>query len=188
MTALIYTIIVAVLVAADQLTKRAVVTHMELNETIPAIDGLLNWTYILNDGASFGMLGGKTAFLLVVTGIVMVILAFLLYTGKFKHITGKISALLILSGGIGNLIDRVFNNGLVIDFIDIDPIFSFPKFNFADCCVCVGGALFCVFVLFFYDDKKAPRAAAAIDGAAGPAVTEGEKISSEEAEGDNGEA
>jgi len=165
MTALIYTIIVAVLVAADQLTKRAVVTHMELNETIPAIDGLLNWTYILNDGASFGMLGGKTAFLLTVTGIIMAAMAFMLYSGRIKHITGKISALLILAGGIGNCIDRVFNGGKVIDFIDIDPIFSFPKFNVADCCVCVGGALFCVYVLFFYDEKKKDIAAAV--GAAG---------------------
>lgn len=193
MTALIYTIIVAVLVAADQLTKRAVVTHMELNETIPAIDGLLNWTYILNDGASFGMLGGKTAFLLVVTGIVMVAIAFMLYSGKLKHITGVASALLILAGGIGNLIDRVFNDGKVIDFIDIDPIFSFPKFNIADCCVCIGGALFCVFVLFFYDEKKkTPAAAKAIEGVADTGVAAvlekaGEQTSAE-AEGENGEA
>ncbi|MBE6760587.1 MAG: signal peptidase II [Ruminococcaceae bacterium] len=168
MTALIYTIIVAVLVAADQLTKRAVVTHMELNQTIPAIDGLLNWTYILNDGASFGMLSGKTTLLLITTGIVMAVLAFYLYSGRMTHITGKLSALLILAGGIGNCIDRVFNDGKVIDFIDIDPIFSFPKFNVADCCVTVGGVLFCVFMIFFCDDKKKiTGTAAAAAGIAG---------------------
>ncbi len=194
MTALIYTIIVAVLVAADQLTKRAVVTHMELNQTIPAIDGLLNWTYILNDGASFGMLSGKTTLLLITTGIVMAVLAFYLYSGKMTHITGKMAALLILAGGIGNCIDRVFNDGKVIDFIDIDPIFSFPKFNVADCCVTVGGVLFCVFMIFFCeDDKKKAKVtgtAAAAAGIAGeiavdinmenPAVTE-ESAPAEEA-------
>jgi len=189
MTALIYTIIVAVLVAADQLTKRVVVTHMELNQTIPAVDGLLNWTYILNDGASFGMLGGQTVLLLVVTGVVMAVLAFYLYSGRMKHITGKLAALLILAGGIGNLIDRVFNDGKVVDFIDIDPIFSFPKFNVADCCVTVGGVLFCVFMLFFCEEegkgkkKKLPAAEGAgaelnagvpADEAVSAAVTEEE--------------
>ncbi len=182
MTALIYTIIVALLVAADQLTKRLVVTHMELNQTIPAIDGLLNWTYILNDGASFGMLSGKTTLLLITTGVVMAVLAFYLYSGKMTHITGKLSALLILAGGIGNCIDRVFNDGRVIDFIDIDPIFSFPKFNVADCCVTVGGVLFCIFVIFFYDDKKkkdvvGTAAAAAIIGGEIMAEVNGENLS-----------
>lgn len=154
MTALIYTIIVLLLVAADQYTKWLVVTNMELGQTIHAIDGLLDWTYILNDGASFGMMGGKTIFLIVVTCLVMGVLAFFLYSGLIKHITGRIAALLILSGGIGNLIDRIFNDGRVIDFIDIDPIFSFPKFNIADCCVTCGGVLFCIFIAFFYEDKK----------------------------------
>lgn len=162
MTALIYTIVIAVLVAADQLTKRAVVSHMQLGETIPVIDGLLDWTYILNDGASFGMLGGQTVLLLVTTGLVMLAVAVALYSGKFdKHWTGTLAGLLILSGGIGNCIDRVFNEGKVVDFIDICQLFDFPKFNVADCCVTVGGVLFCIFVLFFYDDKKKETIAAA---------------------------
>lgn len=161
MTALIYTILIALLVAADQLTKRVVVTHMELGETMHAIPGVLDWTYILNDGASFGMMGGKTLFLIVMTCLVMGVLAYFLYSRSFRHITGIISAILILAGGIGNCIDRVFNDGKVIDFIDIDPIFSFPKFNIADCCVTCGGVLFCIFILFFYEEKDKKAAAAA---------------------------
>jgi len=160
MTALIYTVVIALLIAADQITKHIVVANMELGQSIPAIDGLLNWTYILNDGASFGMLGGKTVFLIIVTCAVMGVLAYFLYSGKFEHITGKISGMLILAGGIGNLIDRIFNDGRVVDFIDIDPIFSFPKFNVADCCVTCGGVLFCIFVLFFYDEKNKKNAEA----------------------------
>jgi len=160
MTALIYTIVLLLLVGADQLTKYIVVSNMELGQTIHAIDGLLDWTYILNDGASFGMLGGKTVFLIIVTCVVMAVLGFVLYSGRIKHITGNIAVLLILSGGIGNLIDRIFNNGLVVDFIDIDPIFTFPKFNVADCCVTCGAVLLFVFVLFFYEDKDKSKAAA----------------------------
>lgn len=166
MTALIYTIVVVLLVAADQLTKWLVVSNMELYQTIHAIDGLLDWTYILNDGASFGMMGGKTVFLIIVTCVVMGVLAFFLYSGKIEHITGKIASLLILSGGIGNLIDRIFNDGKVIDFIDIDPIFTFPKFNVADCCVVCGGILFCVYVMSFYEDKAKKNASAVESGEA----------------------
>lgn len=191
MTAVIYTIVIAILVAADQLTKRVVVNNMSLGESIPAIDGLLDWTYILNDGASFGMLGGKTALLLITTGIVMLVVAVALYSGKFdKHWTGRLSALLILSGGIGNCIDRVFNDGKVVDFIDICQIFEFPKFNFADCCVTVGGVLFCIFVLFFYDDKKSAPidAAAAAAGAVGAVSAAQQETAVPEAEGDDGTA
>jgi len=181
MTALIYTIVIAVLVAADQLTKLVVIKNMELGESIPAIDGLLDWTYILNDGASFGMLGGKTTLLLITTGIVMLAVAVGLYAGKFdKHWTGKLSAMLILSGGIGNCIDRVFNDGRVVDFIDISPIFEFPKFNFADCCVTVGGVLFCIFILFFYDEKKKDSEEAATAAAVSAEETSAEIASAEE--------
>ncbi len=188
MTAVIYTIVIAVLVAADQLTKRVVVNNMSLGQNIPVIDGLLDWTYILNDGASFGMLGGKTTLLLITTGIVMLAVAFGLYSGKFdKHLTGRLSALLILSGGIGNCIDRVFNDGRVVDFIDISPLFEFPKFNFADCCVTVGGVLFCIFVLFFYDDKK-KETAESVEAASAEEITSVEETPSPAAEGDDGTA
>ena len=173
MTALIYTIVIILLIAADQITKHIVVANMELNQTVPAIEGLLDWTYILNDGASFGMMGGKTVFLIIVTCAVMGVLAWFLYSGKLEHITGQISGMLILAGGIGNLIDRIFNNGLVVDFIDIDPmlepLFTFPKFNVADCCVCCGGVLFCVYILFFYDDKKKQAAEAPAEVSSGSA-------------------
>ena len=186
MTALIYTIVVILLVAADQITKWIVVSNMELYQTIPAIKGLLDWTYILNDGASFGMMGGKTVFLIIVTCAVMGVLAWFLYSGKLEHITGQISGLLILSGGIGNLIDRIFNGGKVVDFIDIDPmlepLLTFPKFNVADCCVCCGGVLFCVYILFFYDEKKKQTAEESAN------INESSPETPEDREQENGQA
>lgn len=63
-----------------------------------------------------------------------------------------ICAALILAGGIGNLIDRLFRGGSVIDYLDV-RLFSFAVFNFADCCVVVGVILFAIY-LFFFDGKK----------------------------------
>lgn len=64
----------------------------------------------------------------------------------------KAALLLIISGGIGNLADRILN-GYVIDFIYFVPI-DFPKFNVADCYVCIGMAFFAYLCFFFYKDEE----------------------------------
>ena len=149
MTAAIISFAAAVvLVIIDYVIKQIVVANMFLGESIPAIKGLLDWTYITNEGASWGMMSGKTGFLVTITAILMVLMIVLLFSGKIKHWLGYAAFSLIIAGGVGNLIDRVFNDGKVIDYIDISPIFDFPIFNFADCCVTVGGVLLCAFILF----------------------------------------
>ncbi len=145
---------IVILVAIDYLIKYIVVNNMDFHESIQVIDGLLNWTYITNSGASWGMFSGQTFFLVAVTMLLIVGIIYLLVSGKVDNMLCRISFVLVAAGGIGNLIDRVFNDGKVIDYIDISPLFDFPIFNFADCCVCVGAALFCVYVIFFYEDKK----------------------------------
>ena len=150
----IYFVAVVILVAVDYFIKLAVSNNMNIGESIPAIKGLLNWTYITNSGASWGILRGKTVFLVVVTVALICAIIYILAARKVKSVLGNISFVLIAAGGIGNLIDRVFNGGKVVDYIDISPIFSFPVFNFADCCVTVGGILFCIYVIFFYENKE----------------------------------
>lgn len=149
--------LIALLVAADRYIKHIVVANMELGgEPVGFIDGVLQWRYILNDGASWGMLSGRTGLLLAVTVVLLVILAGYLIFAKKLHWTGRVSFILVIAGGIGNMIDRIFNNGMVVDYIDVTPLFDFPIFNFADCCVTVGGVLLIVYILFFYDkDQKA---------------------------------
>jgi len=151
---IISVVMVLVLVAIDYLIKYIVVNNMQMYQSITAIDGVLDWTYITNSGASWGILSGKTIFLVVVTFALIVFIMYLLVSGKIKNMLCRISFILVAAGGIGNLIDRVFNDGKVIDYIDISPLFSFPVFNFADCCVCIGAVLFCIYVIFFYDEKK----------------------------------
>ena len=77
----------------------------------------------------------------------------MLLMGKFKSRLNLWSIGLIIAGGTGNLIDRIFRN-FVVDYLDISPWFHFPVFNFADCCVVVGTILLMIYLLFFEDKEK----------------------------------
>ena len=92
--------------------------------------------------------------LAVVTVLLMAAVAYLLVRRIVRHPLGVIAGLMILAGGVGNLIDRLFR-GYVVDMFDL-TLFSYPVFNFADCCVVVGAILGAVYYLFLYDkyDKK----------------------------------
>lgn len=65
-----------------------------------------------------------------------------------KELLTVISMTLIISGGFGNIIDRLFRGGLVVDYLDVQ-LFDFAIFNFADCCVVVGVVLLLIQILFF---------------------------------------
>lgn len=133
----------ALLIAADQLIKAWALHSLKAVDTIPLIQGVLHFTYVENRGAAFGILQGKTAILSAITGVFLglMILALLLKIIKKASMVWTFS--LIIAGGIGNLIDRVFR-GFVIDYIDFRLI-NFPVFNLADCCVVIG-----IFVLLIY--------------------------------------
>ena len=90
----------------------------------------------------------------VVTVLLMAAVAYLLVRRIVRHPLGVIAGVMILAGGVGNLIDRLFR-GYVVDMFDL-TLFSYPVFNFADCCVVVGAILGAVYYLFFYDkyDKR----------------------------------
>ena len=86
----------------------------------------------------------------LLVGTTVVLMAFCAYWlmrhgKKSKLLT--ISLTLILSGGLGNLIDRLFRGGHVVDYLDI-KLFQFAVFNFADCCVVIGVILFALYFLF----------------------------------------
>ena len=84
----------------------------------------------------------------------LAVVALLLLKKVVRHWTGVTACTLILSGGIGNIIDRIVH-GYVVDMFDLQ-LFSYPVFNLADCCVVVGAILGGVYYLFLYDkyDKK----------------------------------
>lgn len=146
----VWLLISAVLVGIDRLTKWAVVTNMEPSDTIHLIKigdiEVLNLYYTLNNGAAFSRLSGKTLFLIIITSAVILWLLFLMIAKKVHRPVYLASISLILGGGIGNLIDRIFNGGLVVDFIDV-RIINFPIFNFADICAVCGAGLLLLTVI-----------------------------------------
>ena len=93
------------------------------------------------------------------TAVVLAAAAFLLLTGMIRKNTERFSVSLILAGGIGNLADRI-RQGYVVDYFDINELFSYPMFNLADCCVVVGAVLMVFFSLKEdAEEKKSKRQA-----------------------------
>ena len=150
MTIILAFIMMAVMIAADQLIKVWALKQLSLIESIPLIQGVLHLTYVENRGAAFGMLQGKVGILLVVTGIFLAGMLIAILTGKIKDKFLIWSFSLVIAGGIGNLIDRAFR-GFVVDYIDFRLI-HFPVFNLADCCVVVG-----IFFVLLYELILEPR-------------------------------
>ncbi|MCQ2418051.1 MAG: signal peptidase II [Oscillospiraceae bacterium] len=120
--------------------------------------GNLDWMhlrYLENRGAAFSMMSGSRLFLIVFPLIMISVCLYLLYRmGKTRRWL-YFSLPLIAAGGIGNLIDRIFRGGAVVDYLDVQ-LFHFAVFNFADICVTVGVAVLLIGILFF--EKEEPEA------------------------------
>lgn len=149
--------VTALLVGLDQLTKWLTVVYLKNGEPLTVIPKVLEFTYVENEGAAFGMLQGGRWFFVVLTAILMIALGVFVLTGQFRRFRMfNISATLVLAGGIGNLIDRAIQ-GYVVDMIRVTFI-DFPVFNVADCCVVVGSILLLIFFLFFYEETTPAEA------------------------------
>lgn len=139
---------------ADQVVKYIVATNMHLYQTIDFIDGFLDFTFIYNDGGAWGILGGNRWLLLGSTAVIMTVLIIMLIKDRLKSKLFFWAACLVISGGLGNMIDRIFRSGKVVDFIHATFI-DFPIFNIADCAVVIGaGLLILYFVLDIIKDEK----------------------------------
>ena len=165
---LISTICASVII--DQITKAIVTSNMEVGETIPVIEDVFHFTYVRNEGAAFGMLAEHRWIFMVLSTLGIV--AVLIYLWKFRP-QSKLACTalsLIIGGGIGNMIDRIFRSGtlahtvgknVVIDFIDFC---AFPNlwsyvFNLADAFVCVGAGLLILYlILDIVKETKKERA------------------------------
>ncbi len=146
-TELIALAVAAVLTVIDQVTKLAIASNFELFETYPVIKNVLHFTYIHNDGAVFGSFSGMPYIFNTVTLIVIAVALALMLLGRLKSNWLKWTTALIISGGVGNMIDRL-KLGYVIDFIDVR---CFGKlwvwiFNVADCCVVIG----CIMLIIYF--------------------------------------
>lgn len=143
------------LVAVDQLTKLWAVRVLQPQGSMPFLPGVLEFRFVLNDGAAFSMLGGKQIFLILFTSLALLVLtAYLVFRMPASRLE-YFSWVLILAGGVGNLIDRV-ENGVVVDFWNFLFV-NFAVFNFADVLVTVGVCLLVLYLICL--EVKSHRAA-----------------------------
>ena len=147
-------VIAAATVIIDQITKNIVSSNMAVGDQIDFIPKVLRWTYVQNRGAAFGSLANARWIFLIASVVLIVVIC--IYLIKAKSVTGfqTVTLAMVLGGGIGNMIDRIAY-GYVVDFVDFYfiPVWHWV-FNVADACVCVGGILFAVSLLFDGSVKK----------------------------------
>lgn len=135
-------------VLLDQISKALVAGYIPLGQSVTVIDNLLFFTYTHNTGVAFGMFQGAFWLFIPITIIISAALVWWLIKHRPAHILMRISAGLILAGGIGNLIDRIFL-GYVRDFIHVN--INFAIFNAADSFVVIGAILLGIYVMFIHD-------------------------------------
>ena len=141
----------------DQVTKYIVQTRMTLYQSITILDNFFHITYILNKGAAFGFLSNRsesfrTPFFIIISilAIVGLIYFYIVYAKNSK--LSQIAIALILSGAVGNLIDRIIL-GVVRDFIDVHWYnIHWPAFNIADTSISIGTGL--LILGLYLEDKK----------------------------------
>jgi signal peptidase II len=140
-TAVAWSLIVA-LALADQLTKILTLRFIPYQESIPVIPGFFNLTHLHNTGAAFSMLHDNNLFFILLSTAVFIALVILR-----RHFTGFLMQwgwILLLSGIIGNVTDRI-RLGHVVDFLDFQfGGYHWPAFNVADSCICIAAGLFLI--------------------------------------------
>ena len=146
---MLYFILAALLVVADQVVKYWISTNIPLGGSVPFLPYIMDLTYVKNTGCAFSLLEEHTWLLTLVSAAMSVVLAVALAKKFFKHPIGRLSLTLLLAGAVGKLIDRV-TLGYVVDMFRT-LFMDFAVFNVADICVVVGGIAAGAYYLFLYD-------------------------------------
>ncbi|MGI6136323.1 MAG: signal peptidase II [Clostridiales bacterium] len=157
LTIIVEVLLILVFVSVDLLTKTFI--YEPINAGAPdivLINNILKFTAVQNTGASFGIFKGN-AIILAIISLIIIIVVFIIQMfslTKLKDKTFRFGLILIVAGGIGNIVDR-FLLGHVRDFIYFELI-DFPVFNIADSCLTIGCVLIIIYVIIYYvkDCKK----------------------------------
>ncbi|HAQ62957.1 MAG TPA: signal peptidase II [Ruminococcaceae bacterium] len=146
MLQLITLIIIAALIAVDQVIKLVVLEHLAPVGSITLIEKFLSLTYVENTGAAFGSFSAHTTLLSVFTALVLIVGLIYLLSGKVNSKIAYACLTVIIAGGISNLLDRIFR-GFVVDYIE--PLFvNFAVFNFADILVTCGAGVLIIYLIY----------------------------------------
>ena len=141
-------------IGIDQWTKQLAVLHLKDQHPFIIWEGVFQLYYSENRGAAFGMMQGKQGLFLIIALVVVAAAFWFLVKmplGKrYLPLTGCL--FLLVSGAVGNTIDR-FTNGFVVDFLYFELI-DFPIFNVADCYVVIATITMCLLFFFYYREDE----------------------------------
>lgn len=147
-------LLMVVMLVLDQSTKLMAAAYLKGNEGISLINGCLRLCYIENTGAAFGIFRNRQIFFYISTTVILGVLIFFylkIPKGK-KYFPLRLCTVFLMSGAIGNFIDRVWHH-YVIDFIYFELI-DFPVFNVADIYVTCSAVVLAVLLLFVYKEEE----------------------------------
>jgi len=154
----VHSLIAALVVLADRITKDIVAARIALHDSIVVIPGLFRLTHIQNRGAAFGIFDDasgdwKITILILFSIVAMAVVAGLLWkNGHALNATG-VGLSLVLGGAVGNLWDRLADRR-VVDFLDFYlGTYHWPAFNLADSAIVIGALILVAEILF----AKRPR-------------------------------
>ena len=152
---MVYAAAAVLLFLGDQALKLWVAGNFALFETRPLLPGFLELKYVQNTGGGWSVLSEHTWLLSILTALIMAAVAVVLARRVVRHPLGVWACTLILTGGLGNLVDRL-RLGYVVDMFNFQ-FMDFPVFNIADICVVVGTILAAVYYIFLYDKYDARK-------------------------------
>lgn len=145
-------LVFVILVTLDRVSKYFAVSRLKGHPSKPVISGILEFHYLENEGAAFGLLKNQRLLFILVGVIILLTIIYAIYKAAptKKSVPQNIFLVLIACGSVGNFIDRIYY-GYVIDFVYFSSI-NFPVFNIADIYVSIGTILLIIFMLFYYKE------------------------------------
>ncbi len=143
-------LIFLVIILFDQLSKFYAIKCLKANVDVPLINNFLNFTYVENYGAAFGIFKNCRWLFIALTVVIIIFCFDFMKKNKSQSKILNLAMVFFIGGGVGNLIDRVIH-GYVVDFISLS--FFAPVFNIADVFITIGAVIF-IFYIFFHKSKK----------------------------------
>ena len=138
----------------DQWLKAYMTANIPLGQTQPLLPGIMELRTVHNYGAAWSSFSGQRWLLVIVTCCIVAAVAWCLVRRIVRHPVGVVACFMVVSGGVGNIIDRI-RLGYVVDMFNL-LFMEYPVFNVADIFVVCGAILGAIYYMWIYDkyDKK----------------------------------
>ena len=148
--------------ALDQWLKAYMTANIPLGQAQPLLPGIMELRTVHNYGAAWSSFSGQRLLLVVVTCGIVAAVTWCLIRRIVRHPLGVVACFMVISGGIGNIIDRI-RLGYVVDMFNL-LFMNYPVFNIADCCIVVGAIMGAAYYMWFYDKYDAKPKKEETDG------------------------